>query len=101
MTTIIGMAGSLRQSSFNAALLRAAAAAVPAGCTVDIASIRGIPLYDGDVGAATGVPDVVEHIRERLRIYMTGFVAFVQQRPSSRGASKHTSLLTFTQCTAR
>jgi NAD(P)H-dependent FMN reductase len=31
--TILGMAGSLRQNSFNAALLRAAAAAAPAGCT--------------------------------------------------------------------
>src|SRR5438132_10979358 len=62
--TILGMAGSLRQGSFNAALLRAAAA--PAGCTVDIASIRGIPLYDGDVEAATGVPAVVETLKARL-----------------------------------
>src|SRR5437016_6270888 len=66
MTTIIGIAGSLRQGSFNAALLRAAAVAAPAGCTVEIASIRGIPLYDGDVEAATGVPDVVETLKSRL-----------------------------------
>ena len=64
--TILGIAGSLRQSSFNAALLRAAAAAAPAGCTVDIASIRGIPLYDGDVEAATGVPAVVETLKDRV-----------------------------------
>src|SRR5215831_16699854 len=64
--TILGMAGSLRQSSFNAALLRAAAAAAPTGCTVDIASIKGIPLYDGDVEAATGVPAVVEALKERM-----------------------------------
>ena len=64
--TVLGMAGSLRQSSFNAALLRAAAAAAPAGCTVDIASIRGIPLYDGDVEAATGVPAVVETLKDRV-----------------------------------
>ncbi len=64
--TILGMAGSLRQGSFNAALLRAAAAAAPAGCTVDIASIRGIPLYDGDVEAAAGVPTVVEALKERV-----------------------------------
>ena len=66
MTTIIGIAGSLRQSSFNTALLRAAAAAVPTGCTLDIASIRGIPLYDGDVEAATGVPAVVETLKDRI-----------------------------------
>jgi len=64
--TILGIAGSLRHSSFNAALLRAAAAAAPAGCTVDIASIRGIPLYDGDVEEATGVPEVVETLKERV-----------------------------------
>src|SRR5437763_14363816 len=64
--TVLGMAGSLRHGSFNAALLRAAAAAAPAGCTVDIASIRGIPLYDGDVEAATGVPAVVETLKARL-----------------------------------
>ena len=64
--TILGIAGSLRHSSFNDALLRAAAAAAPAGCTVDIASIRGIPLYDGDVEDATGVPEVVETLKERV-----------------------------------
>src|SRR5216683_7475771 len=64
--TILGIAGSLRQGSYNAALLRAAAAAAPASCTVDIASIRGIPLYDGDVEAATGVPDVVETLKDRV-----------------------------------
>src|SRR5262247_2941007 len=64
--TILGIAGSLRQSSLNAALLRAAAAAAPAGCTVDIASIRGIPLYDGDVEDARGVPAVVEALKDRV-----------------------------------
>src|SRR5262247_2679714 len=64
--TILGIAGSLRQSSFNAALLRAAAAVAPAGCTVDIVSIRGIPLYDGDVEEATGIPEVVETLKERM-----------------------------------
>src|SRR4030095_16592904 len=64
--TILGIAGSLRQSSFNAALLRAAAAAAPAGCIVDIAAIRGIPLYDGDVKDAAGIPAVVETLKERV-----------------------------------
>ena len=62
--TLLGMAGSLRHSSVNAALLRAAAAAAPAGGTVDIASIRGIPLYDGNVEAVTGVPAVVKALKE-------------------------------------
>jgi len=64
--TILGIAGSLRQHSFNAALLNAVAAVAPAGCTVDIATIRGIPLYDGDVEAAAGVPAVVSALKDRL-----------------------------------
>lgn len=52
MTTIIGLSGSLRAKSFNTGLLRAAAAAAPAGCTVDIESIRGIPVYDADLEAS-------------------------------------------------
>ncbi len=49
MTTIIGISGSLRKGSFNAALLRAAIELAPTGCTIEIGSIHGIPLYDGDV----------------------------------------------------
>ena len=66
MTTIIGISGSLRSGSFNAALLRAARDATPQGITLEIASIRDIPLYDGDVEATTGVPDVVKALKERI-----------------------------------
>jgi chromate reductase, NAD(P)H dehydrogenase (quinone) len=64
--TIIGIAGSLRKDSFNAALLRAAAASVSQGTTLEIASIRDIPLYDGDVEATTGVPAAVEALKNRI-----------------------------------
>jgi chromate reductase, NAD(P)H dehydrogenase (quinone) len=66
MTTIIGIAGSLRTGSFNAALLRAAAQNMPEGATLEIATIKGIPLYDGDVEAASGVPAVVTQLKERI-----------------------------------
>jgi NAD(P)H-dependent FMN reductase len=62
---ILGIAGSLRQGSYNAALLRAASALSPAGCHVEIASIRGIPLYDADVEAAS-LPDAVTELKERI-----------------------------------
>ena len=66
MTTMIGISGSLRKSSYNSGLLRAAVEAAPEGCTVDVVSIRGIPLYDGDVEETEGIPEVVEEIKGRI-----------------------------------
>jgi NAD(P)H-dependent FMN reductase len=65
MAKILGIAGSLRRASFNAALLRAAVELAPAGTTIEIASIRGIPLYDGDVEAA-GMPAAVLELKEKI-----------------------------------
>lgn len=66
MTTITGIAGSLRTGSYNAALLRAAAHMMPAGARLDIASIQGIPLYDGDVETREGAPAAVTALKERI-----------------------------------
>ena len=66
MSTIIGLAGSLRRSSYNAALLRAAAELAPPGCKIEIASIRGIPLFDGDVEATEGPPPAVAALKDRI-----------------------------------
>ncbi len=63
---IIGIAGSLRSGSFNAALLRAAQEECPAGATLEIESIRGIPLYDGDVEAAQGIPPRAAELKEKV-----------------------------------
>jgi chromate reductase len=63
---IVGIAGSLRSGSFNAALLRAAQEECPAGATLEIESIRGIPLYDGDVEAAQGIPPRVVELKDKI-----------------------------------
>ena len=64
MTRIIGIAGSLRKASYNAALLRNAAELAPAGCTLEIASIKDIPLYDGDLEAQSGIPAPVTVLKD-------------------------------------
>jgi len=66
MARIIGIAGSLRKGSYNAALLRAAAERAPAGMEVEIASIAGIPLYDGDLESEQGIPDRVTALKDKI-----------------------------------
>jgi len=66
MARIIGIAGSLRAGSFNAALLRTAAELAPGGTTIEVASIKGIPLYDGDVEASQGLPPAVTELKAKI-----------------------------------
>src|SRR5262245_14967138 len=62
MTTLIGLSGSLRAGSFNTALLRAATGLMPEGTQLLARTIHGIPLYDGDVEASTGIPAPVREL---------------------------------------
>lgn len=66
MIKIIGITGSLRSGSFNTALLHAAAESAPTSVVIEIATIKGIPLYDGDVEDAEGVPQAVVALQEQI-----------------------------------
>ena len=66
MAKVIGIAGSLRVGSYNAALLRAAALLMPPGSSLEIGSIRGIPLYDADAEAKDGIPATVELLKNQI-----------------------------------
>lgn len=66
MAKLIGLSGSLRQGSFNSALLRAAQASMPEGSELTIGSIHGIPLYDGDVEAKEGIPAPVTALKDAI-----------------------------------
>src|SRR5687767_14876282 len=68
MITIIGIVGSLRKNSFNAALLSAAAKSVSPAAHLEIASIRDIPLYDQDAEAERGIPEVVRNLKDRIAL---------------------------------
>ena len=66
MVTIIGLSGSLRRGSYNTAVLRAAATTMPANSVLRVESIAGIPLYDGDVETASGIPESVVRLKEAI-----------------------------------
>jgi NAD(P)H-dependent FMN reductase len=65
MSHVIGISGSLRERSFNSALLRAAVALSPPELKIEIASLESIPLYNGDVESA-GIPAAVTDLKNRI-----------------------------------
>lgn len=66
MTRLLGLSGSLRAGSFNTALLRAAQSRLPPGVTLEVATLHGIPLYDGDLESREGVPAAVTTLKDRI-----------------------------------
>ena len=65
MTHIVGIAGSLRQKSYNLGLLRAAETLMPDGATLEVRPVAGIPLYNADEEAA-GVPPAVATLKDAM-----------------------------------
>ncbi len=65
MTKVLGISGSLRRGSYNSALLRAATSLMPEATRLEVATIRGIPLYDGDI-EAQGIPATVSQLKEAV-----------------------------------
>lgn len=63
---ILGIAGSLREGSYNRALLRAARELLPAGAKLVEHDLRGLPFYDGDLEAA-GDPEPVVALKDAIR----------------------------------
>lgn len=66
MTRLLGISGSLRSQSYNTALLRAAQRVAGEGVELEIATLHGIPLYDGDVEARDGIPEAVQALKARV-----------------------------------
>lgn len=61
---VLGIAGSLRQGSYNRRLLEAATDALPRADWT-IARLRGIPPYDADI-EARGLPPVVVQLKDQI-----------------------------------
>ena len=86
---IVGISGSLRRGSFNSALLRAAAQLMPDGAELTIESIEGIPLYNGDVEAADGIPKRVAEIKTAIAAAAGLLIATPEYNNSMPGVLKN------------
>jgi chromate reductase, NAD(P)H dehydrogenase (quinone) len=63
---VLGIAGSLREGSYNRALLRTARELLPPGVELIEQEIGTLPFYDGDVEAA-GDPETVVRFKQSIR----------------------------------
>ena len=63
---ILGIAGSIRQGSYNRGLLRAAQELAPRGVDIQTFDITPVPLYNADV-EAQGDPEPVRQFKQQIR----------------------------------
>ena len=86
---VLGISGSLRQGSFNTALLRADAERLPAGVElVEFEGLRKVPPYDEDLDAAGG-SDAAEALRQAVRDADAVLVATPEYNSSIPGQLKN------------
>lgn len=64
---LIAISGSLRKDSFNTRLARVIVDSAPEGVEADLATLHGIPLYNGDDEAESGIPAAVESLRDGIK----------------------------------
>ena len=62
---IVGIPGSLREGAYSSSLLRAAVELVPDGARLEVADIRGFPVFNQDDERA--LPEPVRRLKEAVR----------------------------------
>ena len=85
---VLGICGSLRTGSYNAAALQAAAAVAPTGITLEQVGLAGIPLYDEDVRSA-GAPPAVSALAKAIAMADAVLIATPEYNYSIPGVLKN------------
>jgi chromate reductase len=85
---VLGIAGSLRQASYNRGLIRAATEVLPDGMTLEIFDLLPIPVYNGDV-EAQGFPEPVRQLRDRIAVADALLFATAEYNASVSGVLKN------------
>ncbi len=88
---IIGISGALRKASTNTGLLRALQEVAPEGTEIEVATLHGIPLYDGDLEAASGKPEAVKALDAKIRAADGIIIATPEYNFSIPGVLKNAS----------
>jgi NAD(P)H-dependent FMN reductase len=87
--TVVGLVGSLRRESFNRRLMQACIPLLDRRLTLDVAGIDGIPLYDGDLESASGVPPAATALKERIAASAALLIASPEYNNSIPGPLKN------------
>ncbi len=64
---LIAISGALRKASTNTGRLRALREVSPDGVEIEVVTLHGIPLYDGDLETAHGKPEAVKALDAKIR----------------------------------
>ena len=86
--TILGIAGSLREGSFNRGLIRAARAVAPDGVVVTEFDLRPIPPFDADV-EREGDPTPVAALKQAIRAADAVLIATPEYNRGTSGVLKN------------
>jgi chromate reductase len=85
---VLGIAGSLRQKSYNRQALHACLDMLPLGMTLEIYDIVAIPFFSEDV-EAQGYPEPVQHFKARIAAADSLLVATPEYNYSMPGVLKN------------
>ncbi|MBG1232779.1 NADPH-dependent FMN reductase [Aestuariivirga litoralis] len=89
MTKLIGISGALRKGSTNTGLLRALKDIMPGHVEYEMATLHGIPLYDGDAERAHGKPEAAVTLSEKVKAADGIIVATPEYNGSIPGVLKN------------
>jgi chromate reductase len=67
MMKLLAITGALRKDSYNTQLLRAVKELAPPEMAIEIVTLHGVPLYDGDEEDKHGVPASVKALQDKVR----------------------------------
>ena len=88
---IIGISGSLRTASTNTALIQAVANMAPKDriASIEIVNYKDVPVYDGDVEDASGIPKTVQEIADKIKAADGLYICTPEYNYSTSGALKN------------